>query len=723
MVRSSPAVILSLCAAGCVGPETSALDLADDTQTILVALVDPSATNPVATGVVYVLERESGDVVLARPEGFEQWLFEYPYAPEELGLPPNSTLAFITGEACAFRNLPSPFRTRGPDDEVEAPGWFLTARLEPMERSACVTQQPVLILTDDNDEPTACCTPSAAGCPSNEDPESPVPLDVTVEPPCVGDRCGEAAFVPGDCDAPPDARLGVCADDLTECPNEWPTNVPPGAVYVKLGGVPGAMGTKADPYGSIDEALGAGASTIAVAPGTYAAPSAFTRPTMLIGACASTTRIDGNVVVDGNDVELRDVAVDGRTTALDIRNATLTMDRVEVTTAADDAPVVTVSAGGVLIGERVRVPNVGRGIEVDGGSLTLRSSEVVANEHAVDCAGSGARLELERSYVHANIAHGVRITDGCEGFVRGSLLTTESAFPLVTRDERFEMRDVVVRVNAPCSTPTNVTAIVLNEVDVQPGENVPLQDIAVDRVYVEGPGSALRVAYRTGDIRDLEAHLRCPGRWVGAVGVGGILTIADAIIGGALSWQNGEVTLDDVEVTSERSVAVLMDDTSSTMNGVRVNALAADATGIALVDESPLMGADIFIEGAANAGFRFDTNAVIDPIEMARVSIVGARTGMLFRDGSISVDDLVMRGTGTGSTAAIQVLPDGPQGRRDMTLTDFTVSRYRSVLDDATGANITFVRARVDVPLDEALIRRNACEPAPVTIRDFEVLP
>lgn len=118
-------------------------------------------------------------------------------------------------------------------------------------------------------------------------------------------------------------RLGNCDDD------RFP-NTPPPAVYVESGGA-GDGSSDQTPRGSLPDG---GATTIAVGQGPITAGVTFSTDTTMIGRCAETSTIIGDITVGpGVTVALRAVRVDGTITVA--TGGTLILDEAWLSAAGD----------------------------------------------------------------------------------------------------------------------------------------------------------------------------------------------------------------------------------------------------------------------------------------------------------------------------------------------------------------------------------------------------
>jgi len=209
---------------------------------------------------------------------------------------------------------------------------------------------------------------------------SPFPAD---RPACEG---AEAQF-PGD---------SACAPIGPTCPTEFAEDLPAsGVVYVKAGAQDGD-GTRETPFATIGAALASlgGATTIALAPGTYDGAFVLPARVTLAGACtestvlASTSASNDAAVIsamgEGAVVERLRVSESARPAVL-LASAELTLRDVLIETATGAA--IRVTDGAHLVVENVAIRDIR---PLDDGSA---GQGILATESVIDAT----RLSIERA--------------------------------------------------------------------------------------------------------------------------------------------------------------------------------------------------------------------------------------------------------------------------------------------------------------------------------------
>lgn len=244
------------------------------------------------------------------------------------------------------------------------------------------------------------CTPEPVATPSS--PELPLPTTRPFEPVPVCD--GDFAHLGPDFTC---ARVGSeCAED------GWPTNLPVGAVFVDP--TASGDGTRATPFGTLDEALASTAGVIALRTGDHVVTS-IQRDVEIVGACARGVQLRGDLDVVRGTVALREVTTEG------------VMVRAAATVAIED---VTMTGG----------------VEVHGAATILRSFSTGADARGVLVTGSAS---IERSEIRDATDEGLRVEAGqatLTGVWIGGTRSDEEDFAevTITGTSAVTLRDVRV---------------------------------------------------------------------------------------------------------------------------------------------------------------------------------------------------------------------------------------------------------------------------------------
>lgn len=252
-------------------------------------------------------------------------------------------------------------------------------------------------------------TPCPPGWREVEDPDGPTicePWPVSGAADCTG---AEAHF-PGEPGCAPIGR--PCPAD--GFPADLPTDRP--VVYV-LAGATGGDGTRALPFGRIDDALAVAAagSVVAIGRGEYDEAVRVTRGVSLRGACA------GETVIRPSDASPGFPAVDLAETGSSISDVTIGptpriglgvrgtahVEGVAILAATGlgilAAPTAAVTGGDVIVRGTVRegpeVGVAGLGLAADTADVTLARVAIEGNAHTGVLAIDGARVLLEDAVV------------------------------------------------------------------------------------------------------------------------------------------------------------------------------------------------------------------------------------------------------------------------------------------------------------------------------------
>jgi len=201
----------------------------------------------------------------------------------------------------------------------------------------------------------------------------------------------------------------------------------PNTIYVEWGKSDiGATGTKADPFGTIAEALQAvpAGGRIALSAGTYEEPLKISKPITLIGRCPSMVRLEGSqpsniglpvsIWIISAGVDLRDLQIGGAGIGVFVDNVSDTsLDSVWIHSASIFGtgvvgPNASLSLTRCLIEDTQPEPNsggLGRGVSIESGAKVLMEQcAVVGNrEAAIDVSGAATGLEAYDSLIEGTL--------------------------------------------------------------------------------------------------------------------------------------------------------------------------------------------------------------------------------------------------------------------------------------------------------------------------------
>lgn len=745
----------------CVGPENSWFELAPDTETVLVAVVDPEAKNPLEGGVLYVSDRDVPDLAIERPPGYEVWFLEYARAANTLQLVEDQIVESYDGfDECGFRTLPPAAAYNGGS---EAPGWFARVRLPELDVSQCYEGNLTLLRSDETGVPQWCCQPGTGQCDEPSGPIGPLPVTVEVDPPCIGDgRCGEAQFVPNDCNEPSDARLGVCESDLSTCPaGRWPPDLPTSDVaYVDASAAAGGDGTIDRPYQDLRSALAdATKSTVALAAGRYEQTAVVQREVRIVGHCAGDTIVghDGIgtdaftlAVIGGWSVQLEELTLVGGATitadglvegrpllvenGANVEAKRLVLEPHELLFGAVVGTCSSLTAeqlsiptgiGGINVGRdgRVRLTESTVGATSSGGIFCngLPFDKTGLEAHPNDRPGwidecatiAPPEVVLDRTYVESleNIAVAA---ESCDIVVDRSLLTSSATIgqTLLSANGDLTIRDSVVRATTPCMG-APPSAVITDD-----AERAPTRTLTIERSIFEAPRASLYLYDRQGTMTHALGRTTCRGA-PALIGVSSELAITDSRFLSTVEWNSGGVLFENVAIDAPTGDGLRLRRASVDVRGMNVRIDDPRATAVAVLWSTVLNAQRLRIDGSGRRGLRFAS--VPFPLEnvLDQVAIHGMERALVVQHGSNRITNATFEGTvdpaRTSTIAAIEFLeevPDTVEPAR-LELAGFSIRGYGALMFEASTrirpASLSMSRGFVDQPLPEWAFERNAC--------------
>jgi hypothetical protein len=314
------------------------------------------------------------------------------------------TATTLSAKAAAFRIAPLDWPT------CAASGGCASA--EGVCLPSCATSTPAAPLAPA--PPAAAALPSFEPCPAGwvlgaQDPPTCDPLAAADRPRC---SAGAAQFV----------GTATCAPLGTECPAAGAfadaTSLAPGrrAVYIRPGARGGA-GTEALPYGSVAEAVAAGAVTsgaaLVLSAGTFSVDAPSLRQGLVwLGACASGTVLAptaGLLVASGSSVALLNLTVEAPPYISVAAGATLSLDGVLIDHPSDDGLLVQ----GALSAHRIAIRSgFGHGIAISAsGTATIAQAVLDGAAGAGLLVSDSARAGVQDLVVLSTGEHGIAVTD------------------------------------------------------------------------------------------------------------------------------------------------------------------------------------------------------------------------------------------------------------------------------------------------------------------------
>lgn len=309
---------------------------------------------------------------------------------------------------------------------------------------------------------------------------APAPAELPVFGPCLeGWRAFDAEGIEA-CDPWPETGRAACPVGLAHfpgtpgcatvgptCPADgFPTDLPAGPVlYVEAGAASGT-GSRADPYGTITEALdvAAGGDVVAVAVGEYLERITLPLDVTVVGACASGVQISG-ADAGGAATAIRRVTLGGGAGS-GLRAGAGTGVTVEDLVIHRASSGGLVARGGAITGQRVVVtdtvatmPANGCGVGVyDGGEVTLDALVIGrARADAIYVSGAGSTAILGGASIFdvrpdedGDAGRGVFTRGAGSTVLRGVVIEGARAVAILgTGRATISLTDVVVRDTGP----------------------------------------------------------------------------------------------------------------------------------------------------------------------------------------------------------------------------------------------------------------------------------
>ncbi len=340
------------------------------------------------------------------------------------------------------------------------------------------------------------------------------------------------------------ARVGTaCAAD------GWPGGLAAsGVAYVRPGG--SGDGSRAAPFGRIADALTSGATTIALAEGTYAEAVTLGAGVGLVGACAEGTRLTRAVRLEGDGASIANVSVEG---------ATITSEaETTISDVTTDGSVR--AAAGALTLARVAIRGEGlaatAGATVDGAELVIDG----ASGDAVYVAGDGSRVDLEDVGIFGAGGYGLQIVGGATARIERAAIVGSARANVSNAGGTGALVDVVLGGDGSAPTTREEQGIVQSD-----GELTLSRVVLTDSGWagIDLWGGALGAT-------DLVIH--------GTVPVAG-----DASSGYGITAVVGTLSLERAHVAENTSCGILTDVGEATLTDVTVvdtRESVATATGL-----------------------------------------------------------------------------------------------------------------------------------------------
>ncbi len=346
----------------------------------------------------------------------------------------------------------------------------------------------------------AACTPMATDFTSLnagpiEAPRSitpPAPPAATALPkltPCPGgwmqheDTCEPWPSGPATPCGPDEARFpgtAACTRIGTACTaDDWATDLPAGALFVKPGTSPGGNGTRTSPFSTIDLALQAATngSIVALSKGTHPAPFSVPAGITLWGACVAQTTVAGSTAPAlsgaGPGATVKNLRVTGGRGGLVASGAGAELAVTDV--LVDSAVGIGWAAlsGGISRGTRVVIKDtrlsptntLGNGVTAIGGGQLLAAQQVVisgSRGYGLFVDGANSRAELSDVAITdttadpAGQASGVSVGHGGAVQLHSAIIERNVGRGLeVTPGSTLELTDAVIRDTLPVAASTS----------------------------------------------------------------------------------------------------------------------------------------------------------------------------------------------------------------------------------------------------------------------------
>lgn len=446
-MRTAAALGWWLCL-GCLRPELPALPPSDVEvgTTILVFLEEGRPTDG------WIHRGRTGSPVTF-PAGQEAGLLELGPDPEALSLPlgrlrldgPGRPLHPEMILRSLVRDSTTGVFTEADEERAAA---LAELRLPPFDHSSCLASGclasgfdfPLCKATCEIEPPAAPDLPELAQPPGwvlDPDMTDRLLISRPVQPPLI--ECPATwAQLPGQ---------AACTSLLVACPADgWPTEAV--NAYVDPGAAPGGDGSRPRPYAGIDEALAniAAPTRLALAVGRHAVPATLPERLVLVGACSQTVLV-GELVAQGQRLELRDLALESARSAVIVSSGAVGLERVLFIPPARSHNFALVIDGGSLSATTAVFQGTWGGVELRAGRLHLAKAAIDARggPGIRQRGGQGVVAEVVLRAQTASSAWGLLVDGGelqarevvIEGFADGGLRVAG----------RVEARGVIVRSN------------------------------------------------------------------------------------------------------------------------------------------------------------------------------------------------------------------------------------------------------------------------------------
>jgi len=341
---------------------------------------------------------------------------------------------------------------------------------------------------------------------------------------------GRAHFVGGD----------GCEDVGATCPSagDFADGVGDDAIFVRSGA--DGIGTRASPFGTLDEALAVAGEgdVVALSVGAHDASAQLPDGVELVGACAARTVLVGVPGTDfalglgsGRSATVRDLTVEGAAIAIGVAgDATLRGVVIESTVGAGIAVTATGRATFdevVVRGVRPAGTSGGMALFVDGG--TVEGARVIL-EDALRSALRVTGGEVVLDDVRADAVPFGTLERGAGAWVTGGEVTLRRVDLRGATNTAVEVAGAVLRLS-------DVLATELVEID--PPGNFALYaregaTLEIDRAYVRGPGWLVHGEDATLAVRDVvlvgEPGGRLYAEHVGLVSFSSPFTLERALV-------------------------------------------------------------------------------------------------------------------------------------------------------------------------------------------------
>lgn len=254
------------------------------------------------------------------------------------------------------------------------------------------------------------------------------------------------------------------------CEGEFAPDLPAsGVIFVAPGGM--GDGTRADPYGTIAEAIAAASpgDTIALRSGTYAASVALPAGVTLHGACVEGTIVRGAIggVTEGTisvraAASLRNLTIEGERPGIVIHAGTLDVAAVRIE-GARVAGVLIIGGGlradGLIVrGTRAEVASglAGRGVDVEPGGSAEISRALIEGNHDFGVFAAGplvltdAVVRDTQMQLDGTHGRGVNVIGGASARIERTVVErSHETGVFASQASTIELTDVLVRTVEP----------------------------------------------------------------------------------------------------------------------------------------------------------------------------------------------------------------------------------------------------------------------------------